>query len=130
VFRYLSTIDIALDHFGFSLSWGPAAWLPMIYTIQAQYLAIYPVHISWVTFGALIIAGVAGYVLFRVSNYEKHMLRGNESNPTISQPEQRVIHARYKTATGDIHKTRILCSGTNSPFLLTGTANKDELRML
>ncbi|KAG2421860.1 hypothetical protein HFD88_005836 [Aspergillus terreus] len=107
---YLSTIDIALDHFGFCLGWGPAAWLPMIYTIQAQYLALYPTHLPWGIFSVLLMAGVAGYILFRLSNYEKQILRGSGSNRFL-ESRQRIIRAQYTTGSRDVHESRLLYSG-------------------
>ncbi|KAL5361138.1 ergosterol biosynthesis ERG4/ERG24 family-domain-containing protein [Aspergillus floccosus] len=107
---YLSTIDIALDHFGFCLGWGPAAWLPMIYTCQAQYLALYPTQLPWGIFSILLTAGLAGYILFRLSNYEKQILRGSGSNHFI-ESRQRVIRAQYATGSGDVHESQLLYSG-------------------
>ncbi|KAJ7192451.1 hypothetical protein GGX14DRAFT_406395 [Mycena pura] len=33
-------------YFGFYLAWGGAAWIPSMYTLQAQYLAHYPSNLS------------------------------------------------------------------------------------
>jgi hypothetical protein len=46
--RYLRTIDIAHDHFGFYLAWGDVVWLPFMYTLQSQYLYMRN-HNKWVS---------------------------------------------------------------------------------
>jgi protein-S-isoprenylcysteine O-methyltransferase Ste14 len=79
----LTTIDIVSDGFGFMLSFGDVAWLPFVYTLQARYLAVYPVQLGWyslVTLGAL----ATGLYIFRSSNNEKNRFRRDPNDPAIA----------------------------------------------
>ena len=97
----LTTIDITADGFGFMLAFGDLAWLPFIYSMQARYLAVYPVHLGiWGISGILAIQGL-GYSVFRSSNNEKNRFRTNPKDP-------KVAHLRYmETASG----SKLLISG-------------------
>ena len=80
----LTTMDITTDGFGFMLAFGDLVWLPFIYSLQARYLAVYPVHL-----GPLGIAGVLavqgfGYWIFRSANNEKNRFRINPKDPKIA----------------------------------------------
>ncbi|OQE25935.1 hypothetical protein PENFLA_c007G09566 [Penicillium flavigenum] len=108
---YLATIDIAHDHFGFSLGWGPVAWLPMIYTSQAQYLALHPVYLSSGSFCAILGTGIFGYWIFRLANHEKHLIRQTKGQCLIAGKKPRVIESQYITGKGDVHKSLLLSSG-------------------
>ncbi|OGM43427.1 C-14 sterol reductase [Aspergillus bombycis] len=112
--RYLTTIDIAHDHFGFTLAWGSAVWLPMVYTAQAQYLALHPVGLSSFTFSAILATGMLSYVLFRLANHQKHHFRQTRGNCQIAGSTPRVIRAQYTTAKGKVHETLLLYSGMHS----------------
>lgn len=72
---YLRTIDIAHDHFGFYLAWESLVWLPSMYTLQSQYLARYPVDLSWGAAAGITCAGLVGYGIFRSVNWQKDVLR-------------------------------------------------------
>ncbi|KJK65113.1 Ergosterol biosynthesis ERG4/ERG24 family protein [Aspergillus parasiticus SU-1] len=110
VVMYLATIDIAHDHFGFTLAWGTAVWLPMVYTVQAQYLALHPVDLSSLAFSAILITGLLSYALFRLANHQKHHFRQTRGNCQIAGSKPRTIRAQYTTAKGKVHETSLLCS--------------------
>ena len=111
VHRYLSTIDICHDHFGFSLAWGPAAWLPMIYTCQTQYLASNPVEFPYWCSAAIFAVGLAGYIIFRSSNHQKYILRQSNNKCLIWGKKPSVIQSQYTTSDGGTHNSLLLCSG-------------------
>ncbi|KAE8159619.1 ergosterol biosynthesis ERG4/ERG24 family-domain-containing protein [Aspergillus tamarii] len=102
---------IAHDHFGFTLAWGTAVWLPMVYTVQAQYLALHPVALSSLAFSAILLTGVLSYVLFRLANHQKHHFRQTKGDCQIAGSKPRIIRAQYTTAKGKVHETFLLCSG-------------------
>ncbi|OGM48316.1 hypothetical protein ABOM_002198 [Aspergillus bombycis] len=108
---YLSTIDIALDHFGFNLAWGSAVWLPVIYTTQAHYLAYHPVQLSGLQCTLLLAAGIAGYVIFRSANHQKYRTRQSNGTSLIWGRKPSVIQATYQTADGSSHPSMLLYSG-------------------
>ncbi|KAI9874565.1 MAG: erg24, C-14 sterol reductase [Pleopsidium flavum] len=97
----LTTMDITTDGFGFMLAFGDLAWLPFIYSLQARYLAVYPVHLgAWGILGVLAVQGF-GYYIFRGANNEKNRFRTNTKDP-------KVAHLKYmETASG----SKLLISG-------------------
>ncbi|KAJ6562407.1 ergosterol biosynthesis ERG4/ERG24 family-domain-containing protein [Mycena capillaripes] len=108
---YTRTIDIAHDHFGFYLAWGGAAWIPSMYTLQAQYLAHYPVNLSQTTAVIILLVGVFGYWMFRVSNHQRTVARRTAGNCVIWGKKPVVITAHYTTSNGERHTSLLLCSG-------------------
>lgn len=97
----LTTLDITSDGFGFMLAFGDLVWLPVIYSLQARYLAVYPVNLGIV--GILGILGVQGlgYYLFRAANNEKNRFRNNSK-------DARVAHLKFmETKSG----SKLLVSG-------------------
>ncbi|EEQ27259.1 7-dehydrosterol-delta 7-reductase [Microsporum canis CBS 113480] len=98
---YLKTLDMCHDHFGFYFSWGIAAWLPVMYTLQTQYLATHPINLSsWAA--ALILA---------TANHQKYLSRATNGKCKIWGKSPEFIRAKYKTAEGSIHESLLLCSG-------------------
>lgn len=97
----LTTMDITTDGFGFMLAFGDLTWLPFIYSLQARYLAVYPVYLGWTGIaGALAVQGL-GYYIFRSSNNEKNRFRTNPKDPKIA-------HLKYmETKSG----SKLLISG-------------------
>ncbi|OAP58067.1 hypothetical protein AYL99_07157 [Fonsecaea erecta] len=83
----LTTIDVTTDGFGFMLAFGDLTWVPFLYSLQARYLAVYPL-----TLGIGGIAGVLGvqglgYYIFRGANNEKNRFRTNPNDPRVSHLE-------------------------------------------
>ena len=97
----LTTMDITTDGFGFMLAFGDLVWLPFIYSLQARYLAIHPVHLGLTgILGVLAVQGF-GYYIFRASNNEKNRFRTDPTDP-------KVAHLKYmETASG----SKLLISG-------------------
>lgn len=110
--RYLRTIDIAHDHFGFYLAWGSAAFLPAVYTLQAQYLAYNPVILHPLAAAAVFLVGVTGYLIFRSANHQKYFARKTGSDCLLFGQKAKFISCSYKTADGSTHNSLLLCSGT------------------
>ncbi|PUU74558.1 ergosterol biosynthesis ERG4/ERG24 family-domain-containing protein [Tuber borchii] len=108
---YLRTIDICHDHYGFYLAWGSMVWLPGTYTLQAQYLARYPVNLSTPVAAAILLTGISGYVVFRSVNYQKDIVRRTNGECMIWGKKAEVIRTTYKTEDGKTHESLLLCSG-------------------
>ncbi|KAH6974641.1 ergosterol biosynthesis ERG4/ERG24 [Ilyonectria sp. MPI-CAGE-AT-0026] len=108
---YLRTIDICHDHFGFYLAWGSAVWLPTMYTLQAQYLARNPVHLSPLAAAAIMILSLSGYALFRSVNAQKDRVRRSNGDCSIWGRKAEVMRCSFKTADGNNHETLLLISG-------------------
>lgn len=97
----LTTMDITTDGFGFMLAFGDLVWLPFIYSLQARYLSVHPVHLGLGgILGILSLQGF-GYYIFRSANNEKNRFRNDPNDPGIA-------HLKYiKTASG----RKLLVSG-------------------
>ncbi|KAJ7795017.1 7-dehydrocholesterol reductase [Mycena olivaceomarginata] len=108
---YVRTIDIAHDHFGFYLAWGGAAWIPSMYTLQAQYLAHYPVNLTRTEALIIVLVGIFGYWMFRASNEQRTVARHTAGNCVIWGKKEVVITAHYTTSDGKLHTSLLLCSG-------------------
>ncbi|KAL8648672.1 MAG: hypothetical protein Q9210_004845 [Variospora velana] len=80
----LSTMDITTDGFGFMLAFGDLVWLPFIYSLQARYLAVYPVQLGLVGIAGVLAVQGFGYWIFRSSNNEKNRFRTDPDDPRIA----------------------------------------------
>ncbi|KAK1148426.1 hypothetical protein N8T08_009429 [Aspergillus melleus] len=109
--RYLRTIDIEHDHFGFYFAWGSSAFLPAVYTLQAQFLARKPVHLHPTTAAVILAAGVGGYLIYCSANEQKHLTRKTRGNCMIAGERPKVMKCSYQTANGVKHESLLLCSG-------------------
>jgi 7-dehydrocholesterol reductase len=108
---YLRTIDICHDHFGFYLGWGVVAWLPAMYTLQAQYLAYHPVSFSPFVAAIILGTGVAGYLIFRSVNHQKDIVRRTKGDCLIWGRPAGFLECMYKTADGKLHQSLLLTTG-------------------
>ncbi|KAL8763627.1 MAG: hypothetical protein Q9184_000627 [Pyrenodesmia sp. 2 TL-2023] len=83
----LSTMDITTDGFGFMLAFGDLVWLPFIYSLQARYLAVYPVQLGLGGVAGVLAVQGFGYWIFRSSNNEKNRFRTNPDDPRVAHLE-------------------------------------------
>jgi len=83
----LTTMDITTDGFGFMLAFGDLVWVPFIYSSQARYLAIYPLHLGVLGIAGVLALQAIGYYIFRSSNNEKNRFRTDPSDPRVSHLE-------------------------------------------
>ena len=93
----LSTWDIRHENFGCMLCWGDLVWVPFTYTIQAQYLLQHSVDLPWWAAAGIVALNVAGYILFRGANIQKHRFRSNPDRTIWGKPA-----AYVKTASGSL----------------------------
>ncbi|QKF94717.1 ergosterol biosynthesis ERG4/ERG24 [Fadolivirus algeromassiliense] len=108
---YLKTIDIAHDHFGWYFAWGDSVWLPFCYTLQSVYLASNPTQISTIRSNLILLMGIIGYVIFRMTNYQKDFFRRNNGNCRIWGEKAKYLECEYTTTTGKVYKSKLLLSG-------------------
>jgi protein-S-isoprenylcysteine O-methyltransferase Ste14 len=73
----LSTWDIRHERFGWALAWGDLVWVPFIYSLQAHYLVDHAHELSSPAAAAIAALDLAGYVVFRGANLQKHRFREN-----------------------------------------------------
>lgn len=79
----LTTMDIIQDGFGFMLAFGDLAWVPVMYSLQARYLADTSLQFPlWFT---ALAAGVAivGFYIFRAANAQKDTFKKEPNHPSV-----------------------------------------------
>ena len=111
---YLRTIDMAHDHFGYYLGFGSVVIVPSLYTIQAQYLARYPVDLPTAQVVGILVIGLGGYIIFRGANYQKDIVRSTGGKCPIWGKPAEFIRAQYVTGDGQDHESLLLTSGKPS----------------
>lgn len=109
--RFFDTLDGAHERFSFYSIYGFAAMMPHLWTLQTQYLAVYPVHLSNSNFIAITVMFMAGAILNHVANRQKSKSRQTAGNLTIWGQKAKYLEATFQTADGKTHRTILLCSG-------------------
>jgi Delta14-sterol reductase len=80
----LTTMDITSDGFGFMLAFGDLVWVPFTYSLQARYLAVYPLTLG-ISGTSVVLAFLSvGYYIFRAANNEKNRFRTDPNDPKVS----------------------------------------------
>ncbi|KAJ2155606.1 erg24, C-14 sterol reductase [Coemansia sp. RSA 551] len=97
----LTTMDIVTDGFGWMLSFGDLTWVPVMYSLQARFLAFHPVHHSSPMAALIAVMAVASFLVFRLSNSEKNAFRTDPNDP-------KVRHLKYITTESG---SKLLVSG-------------------
>jgi 7-dehydrocholesterol reductase len=82
-----------------------------MYTLQAQYLAHYPVNLTRTEALIIVLVGIFGYWMFRASNEQRTVARHTAGNCVIWGKKEVVITAHYTTSDGKLHTSLLLCSG-------------------
>ena len=108
---YTRTIDITHDHLGFMLAWGDTTFLPTVYTLQAQYLACYPVQLTTFCALATLALGLVGYAMFRSANHQKDHVRARNGNAMLWGRPAEFLHCTYRTENGKEHDSILITSG-------------------
>lgn len=98
----LTTWDIVHEPFGWMLCWGSLIYVPFFYPLAAVWLADHPFELPTWAAAAILLLGLAGYVIFRQSNLQKHRFR---QNPDIK------IWGRAPSYIETTRGTKLLTSG-------------------
>lgn len=80
----LTTMDITTDGFGFMLAFGDLVWVPLTYSLQARYLASFPVNLGYVGLAGVLAVQGTGYYIFRGANGTKNTFRMNPADPKVA----------------------------------------------
>lgn len=93
----LTTWDIKHERFGWMLCWGCLVWVPFTFSIQAYYLVTHTHDVPAAAVVAIVALNVAGYVIFRGGNLQKHRFRRDPTQPVWGRPPQYI-----RTASGSL----------------------------
>lgn len=74
-----TTMDITTDGFGFMLAVGDLTWVPLVYSLQARYLAFRPVELDLASTVGILAVNAVGYWIFRGANGEKNDFRNGKN---------------------------------------------------
>ena len=81
-----------------------------MYTIQIVYLTFNPIQLNHLYFICTLILGIIGYIIFRLSNYQKDSFRENHYSTFFGIPNQ-FLKVKYKTLNNQEHTSKLLISG-------------------
>lgn len=93
------------------LAWGDTTFLPCFYTLQTQYLARYPTHLTTLQSCLVLSTGLAGYTIFRLANAEKDYVRSFNGDAILWGRPAQYIRCTYRTSDGKQHESLLLASG-------------------
>lgn len=82
----VTTWDIKHERFGWMLCWGDLVWVPFTYTVQAYYLVTHPHELSFLATTGIVALNMAGYMIFRGTNIQKHRFRRDPTRPVWGRP--------------------------------------------
>ncbi|XP_042197343.1 7-dehydrocholesterol reductase isoform X2 [Callorhinchus milii] len=108
---YLKTIDICHDHFGWYLGWGDCVWLPYLYTLQGLYLVYNPVQLATTTAVSVLLLGLVGYYIFRMTNHQKDLFRRTDGKCKIWGKKPEYIECSYVSIDGKKYQSKLMISG-------------------
>lgn len=84
----LTTWDIKHEKFGWMLVWGDLVWVPFTYTLQAYYLVHHGHELPWWGTVGIVTLNMAGYLIFRGANWQKHCFRLDPQRPIWGKPAE------------------------------------------
>jgi hypothetical protein len=80
----LTTMDMTTDGFGFMLAFGNLCWVPFMYSLQARYLADFPVDLPLPALAGIVALQLFGYYIFRSANSQKDKFRKDPNDPKVA----------------------------------------------
>jgi protein-S-isoprenylcysteine O-methyltransferase Ste14 len=84
----LSTWDIKHEKLGWMLVWGCIVWVPFVFSLQAHYLVRMPTTLSVWSASAITALNLAGYIIFRGANSQKHRFREKPDEEIWGKPPE------------------------------------------
>ncbi|XWW94330.1 hypothetical protein V2A60_002273 [Cordyceps javanica] len=108
---FFDTLDGSHERFAFYSIYGFAVMMPLLWTLQTQYLAQHPVELPWPMMSIAYLLFAFGFILNHDTNGQRALSRRQAGNVTIWGKPARYVKAQYITADGKVHQTILLCSG-------------------
>ncbi|KAJ6783112.1 hypothetical protein PWT90_09273 [Aphanocladium album] len=107
---FFETLDGSHERFSFYNIYGFAVMMPLLWTLQTQYLAQHPVELSTPIITVAYILFALGFILNHDVNGQRALARRMAGEVTIWGKPARCIKAQYYTTDGKSHQTILLCS--------------------
>lgn len=65
------------------LAFGNLSWVPIMYGLQARYLADFPLDLNFFQLAGIVALQFLGYYIFRSANSQKDTFRKNPTDPSV-----------------------------------------------
>lgn len=78
---------------------------------QGLYLVYHPVQLSTPNAVGVLLLGLVGYYIFRMTNHQKDLFRRTDGRCLIWGKKPKAIECSYTSADGQKHRTKLLVSG-------------------
>ncbi|XP_012589778.1 PREDICTED: 7-dehydrocholesterol reductase [Condylura cristata] len=92
-------------------SGGPASHGDAPLALQGLYLVYHPVQLSAPHALGVLLLGLVGYYIFRMTNHQKDLFRRTDGRCLIWGRRPRAIECSYSSADGRRHRSKLLVSG-------------------
>jgi 7-dehydrocholesterol reductase len=108
---YFNSLDIMHDRFGYYICWGVLVWVPGVYTVFAQYLALHPTTLHPALAAAIAALGLASLWMNFAADEQRRRVRATGGRSTVWGRPPRTLRARYRAADGVERENLLLVSG-------------------
>ncbi|RAQ58321.1 hypothetical protein AFCA_012655 [Aspergillus flavus] len=108
---FFHTLDGMYESFGFYNIYGFSAMMPVLWSLQTQYLAKRPEELSTIALTSVILLFLAGWLIRFSADYQKMKFRQTGGECRIWGNKANKIRASYQTADGKLCHSLLLCSG-------------------
>lgn len=108
---YMKSMDIQVDRAGFMICWGCLVWVPAVYTSPVMYMVRHPQGISYLVAGLIFVAGFISIWVNYWADHQRQSVRSTGGDTTIWGHAPVLIHAEYKTESGETRSNILLASG-------------------
>ena len=108
---YFKSTDIVVDRAGFYLCWGCLTFLFVIFNIPHCFLASHPVELGVPVSLCLLVTGTVSIWLTYWIDQQKVIVRTKQGKCLVFGKKPEIIHAKYKTISGEEKTSILLCSG-------------------
>ena len=108
---YFKSTDIVVDRGGFYLSWGCLTFMYAIFNIPHCFLASHPIELGLPVSLSMLFAGTLSIWITYWIDQQKVIVRSKQGKCLVFGKKPEVIHAKYKTVSGEEKTSILLCNG-------------------
>ncbi|KAE8373974.1 ergosterol biosynthesis ERG4/ERG24 [Aspergillus bertholletiae] len=108
---FFHTLDGMYESFGFYNIYGFSGMMPVLWTVQTQYLAKHPEELSNIGLTSVILLFFVGWLIRFFADYQRMKFRQTGGECRIWGKKAEGIRALYQTADGKARHSMLLCSG-------------------